>query len=80
MALALAMVACNSPSRAVRPLILSQPEAKYLAMKSAPVIVIAKVLDFKLVSGAREVEQPGDAFNRPRVVPCFRTQRTLAQF
>src|SRR5580698_1726629 len=59
----LGIVGCNSPARIVRPLILTQPEAKYLAMKSAPLIVIAEVSDYKLVSGPREVEQPGDALN-----------------
>jgi len=68
-AAALAVVSCNSPARKVRPVILARPGAKYQAMKSAPLIVIAKVLDYKLVSGPREVEDPGDSFNPPRMLP-----------
>ncbi len=38
-------------------------------MKSAPVIVIAEVLDYKLITGPREALDPGDAFNPPRRIP-----------
>jgi hypothetical protein len=38
-------------------------------MKSATVIVIAEVLDYKLVSASREVEDPGGAFNSLRRIP-----------
>ncbi len=68
-AAALAVVSCNLPARKVRPVILTRPEAKYQAMKSAPLIVIAKVLGSKLVSGPREVEDPGNSSNPPRKIP-----------
>jgi hypothetical protein len=38
-------------------------------MKSAPVIVIAKVPNYNLVSGVTEVEQPGDVINPSRLIP-----------
>jgi len=39
-------------------------------MKSAPVIVIAEVLDYKLISGPRQVERPSDALNpRASIIP-----------
>ena len=47
---------------------------KLRAMKLAPVIVLAKVLDYKLITGAREVEQPSDSFNPTRMVPLHLAQ------
>ena len=39
-------------------------------MKSAPVIVITEVLDYKLISGPHQVESPGDALNpRSSIIP-----------
>lgn len=70
-AAALAVVGCNSPARKIQPLILTRPEAKYRAMKSAPVIVLAKVLESKRVTGAREVEQPRDGPNPERKIPLL---------
>lgn len=58
LAVALLMASCNSPSRAIRPVIHARDEDKYQAMKSAPVIVLAEIVKAKLVSGAREVEKP----------------------
>jgi hypothetical protein len=69
LASALAVLGCNSPARTIRPEILVRPEAKYRAMQAAPVIVLAKVLEYKLVTGAREVEDPGDDHNPARVIP-----------
>jgi hypothetical protein len=60
---ALAVVGCNSPARTIRPLILARPEAKYRAMQSAPLIVLAKVLEVKSVTRARDVKQPRDGTN-----------------
>jgi hypothetical protein len=69
-AAALAISACNSPVRTIRPVIHARPEDKYAAMKSAPVIVIAEVLDYKLISGPHQVERPSDALNpRSSMIP-----------
>ncbi|MGD0136191.1 MAG: hypothetical protein ABSE57_29455 [Bryobacteraceae bacterium] len=38
-------------------------------MKSAPLIVIARVSDYKLMSGPREVEDPGNSLSPPRMLP-----------
>jgi hypothetical protein len=59
-AAALLTAGCNSPARTIRPVIYAHPEDKYQAMRSAPVILIAEVLDFKLVSEARNVEKPSE--------------------
>lgn len=68
-AMALVIAGCHSPARTIRPLIYSRPEGKYQAMKLAPVIVIAEVLDYKLITGPRKVSEPGDAFNPPLSIP-----------
>lgn len=68
-ALALVIAGCHSPARTIRPTIYSRPEGRYQAMKSAPVIVIAEVMDYKLITGPREVLDPGNALNRPRTIP-----------
>jgi hypothetical protein len=59
----LIIAGCNSPARVIKPVIDVRAEDKYRAMKSAPVIVIAEVLDYKLVAGPRDVERPADTFN-----------------
>jgi hypothetical protein len=58
LAVALLTAACNSPSRAIRPVIHARDEDKYQAMKSAPVILLAEIVNAKLISGARQVEKP----------------------
>jgi len=58
LAAALLTAACNSPSRAIQPVIHARDEDKYQAMKTAPVILLAEIVGAKLVSGAREVEKP----------------------
>jgi hypothetical protein len=68
-AAAVAVVGCNSPAHTIRPLILARPEAKYRAMQSAPLIVVAKILEYKLVTGAREVEEPSHDGNPARMIP-----------
>ena len=67
--LALVIAGCHSPARTIRPAIYSRPESKYQAMKLAPVIVIAEVLDYKLITGPRKVLDPGNALNPPRWIP-----------
>jgi len=58
LAATLSTVACNSPARAIRPIIHALDEDRYQAMKSAPVIVLAEIQDAKLVSGPRPVQKP----------------------
>jgi hypothetical protein len=62
-AAALIIAGCNSPAHVIKPVIYVRAEDKYRAMKSAPVIVVAEVLDYKLVAGPRDVERPADTFN-----------------
>lgn len=47
----------------IKPVIYVRAEDKYRVMKSAPVIVVAEVLDYKLVAGPRDVERPADTDN-----------------
>jgi hypothetical protein len=57
-AVALVGVGCNSPGRVIRPVIHYYEDDKYGAMKSAPVIVLAKILDAESASAERQVEKP----------------------
>jgi hypothetical protein len=54
----LCITACNSPANRIRPVIHARGEHKYQAMKSAPLIILAEVVNAKLVSEARDVEKP----------------------
>lgn len=49
---------CRSPARAIRPVIHALQEDKYQAMKSAPIIVLAEVLNAGSASDVRNVEKP----------------------
>ncbi len=49
---------CHSPSWTIRPVIHDSDHDRYQAMKSAPVVVIAEVTSYKLISGFRQVARP----------------------
>jgi len=57
-ALALVTVSCSSPARLIRPVIHALEEDKYQAMKSAPIIVLAEILNAGPASEVRNVEKP----------------------
>jgi hypothetical protein len=55
---ALASAGCTVPARTIRPVIHAHEDEKYEAMKSAPVIVVAELLETKIVSDVRQVKKP----------------------
>jgi hypothetical protein len=48
----------SSPANRIPPVIHARDEDKYQAMKSVPLIILAEVVNAKLVSEARDVEKP----------------------
>ena len=68
---ALTSAACHSPSRVIRPVIHASEEEKYQAMKTAPVIVLAEVTGYELVSGPKKVGKPADGRNPAWMVPLY---------
>jgi hypothetical protein len=70
-ALALLASGCNSPARSIRPVIHAHQDDKYEAMKSAPIVVLAEVLDTRRASANREVgKPPGMAGPQSPTIPC----------